>query len=475
MKIILKTLLSVLLILFASCKKLIEILPPANSITTEQTFADSSDASSAISGIYSSMLGSVSLNFLNGVLTIYCGESADELIPFYSGGDDLYANTLLADNAFMLNLWPPAYQYIYQANGVLEGVQASKGISENNKKLFLGEAKFLRSLNYFYLINLFGDVPFVNTTDYHVTSLSARTSKDQIYQQIISDLKGAQSDLPDNYELTANERTRANRWAATSLLARVYLYNHKWDSAELESSLVINATNLFNLNYDLNGVFLNNASLNNEAILQWQTNVRSGGFNATPEGFNFNPNLPPNNNPNYYLSNQLLNAFEPGDQRKVYWVDSTDYNSTIYYYPHKYKIGAAQADPTATPTEYVMVMRLAEQYLIRAEARARQSNLSGALEDLNAIRTRAGLPSFDNNLDQTQIIAAVMQERRIELFAEWGNRWLDLKRTGNVDSVMSVATPLKGQGTTWHSYQQLYPIPITEIHVDPNLTQNSGY
>jgi hypothetical protein len=187
--------------------------------------------------------------------------------------------------------------------------------------------------------------------------------------------------------------------------------------------------------------------------------------------------LPPNNYPYDYLSTALLGAFEANDLRRTAWVDSTVYGSPAitYYFPYKYKIGTAQAIPGATPTEYIMVLRLAEQYLIRAEARAEQNDLTDAIKDLNVIRRRAGLPILSNSLTMTQVLAAVMQERRIEFFAEWGSRWLDLKRTGQVDAVMSIATPLKGQGTVWQSYQQLYPIPHNELNADHNLRQNPGY
>jgi len=427
--------------------------------------------------MYSNMLGMISINFLNGALSAYCGTSADELVPYFSGGNHLYSNSLIFDDGTTPTFWSAPYQYIYQANAILEGLQSSTNVSENAKKLFLGEAKFVRSLCYFYLINLFGDVPYLTSTDYHITSLLPKTSKDQIYQQIISDLKDAQNYLPSDYALTVNERTRANRWAATALLARVYLYTEKWDSAKAQASSVIGQSDLFTLNTDLDGVFLNYGSGNFEAILQWQTNLLSGIFNATPEGNLFNPNAPPNNNPNYFLSDQQLNAFEPGDLRRIHWVDSADYNSTIYFYPHKYKIGSVQKDPNAAATENITVLRLAEQYLIRAEAETHLSDVGSALDDINMIRTRAGLSALDNTTitNQAQAMKAIMQERRVEFFAEGGNRWLDLKRTGSVDSVMTIATPLKGQGTTWQSYQQLYPIPITELNHDPNLTQNAGY
>lgn len=462
----------VLVYLCTSCKKLIAIDPPANTITTTETFADSANASSAIAGLYSKMVTDAS--FMSLQVTVNCGESADELVPY--SPDNFYSNTLLSQYPFVnINFWTPAYQYIYQANAILEGVQSSSGLSTSAKNLFLGEARFLRSLYYFYLVNLFGDVPFISTIDYKSNASAARVSKGQIYQQIISDLKEAQIFLPYDYSISNSDRIRANHWAATALLARVYLYQQQWDSAEVQATSVINNSNLFSLNPNLNSVFLNYVSGNNEAILQWLINSQSSTFNATPEGATFIPNEAPNNLPNYYINSSLLQAFESGDLRKKSWLDSIVYRGTSYFIPFKYKIGSQLAVPNAIPTEYVMVLRLAEQFLIRAEARAEENNITGAISDLNVIRERAGLTDLSPSLSQAQALAAVFQERRIELAAEWGHRWFDLKRAGLVDSVMNIATPLKEQGSVWQSHQQLYPIPFGEIQDDPNLKQNPGY
>jgi hypothetical protein len=123
-------------------------------------------------------------------------------------------------------------------------------------------------------------------------------------------------------------------------------------------------------------------------------------------------------------------------------------------------------------TEYTVVLRLAEQYLIRAEARAQQGNLLDAQADLNIIRSRAGLSDRSiNNVDL--LLTAIMHERQVELFSEWGHRWLDLKRTNTVNAVMSVITPQKGG--TWSSNWAWFPIPQSEIRTNVKLKQNLGY
>jgi hypothetical protein len=121
-----------------------------------------------------------------------------------------------------------------------------------------------------------------------------------------------------------------------------------------------------------------------------------------------------------------------------------------------------------------MVLRLAEQFLIHAEAKVQEGDIPAASLDLNVIRNRAGLPNYTGQSDQPSMLAAIGHERQVELFTEWGDRWFNLIRTGRIDSVMSVVAPQKN--TMWSSHDQsLYPLPATELLNDPNLHQNQGY
>jgi len=173
--------------------------------------------------------------------------------------------------------------------------------------------------------------------------------------------------------------------------------------------------------------------------------------------------------PTFFLSISLLNSFEPGDLRKVTtgtngWLGKNTVGGVDYYYPKKYR-----ARTSSPITEYDIVFRLAEQYLIRAEARVKQNKISEATLDLNMIRNRAGLLNTTAT-DQTSLSLAIQHERQVEMFAEWGNRWLDLKRTGIINSVLA---PTKG--ANWQSTDALYPIPFNEIQINVNLIQNPGY
>ena len=175
----------------------------------------------------------------------------------------------------------------------------------------------------------------------------------------------------------------------------------------------------------------------------------------------------------YYVSKELENDFEMEDQRKAAWFYRDSLQGKPVYQAYNYKTGQAKSSITGTVTEYSVVLRLAEQYLIRAEAQALGNlSLNQAITDLNVIRKRAGLDNLPITLSKNEVTKAIEHEREIELFAEWGHRWFDLKRTGRAHDVLS-AVQIKQPWTG--DYQLLYPIPRSEIITNQNLIQNPGY
>ena len=463
----------IICIILDSCSKLVAVPDPVTTITTEATFSSDATATSALMGIYNDLVTGHSksrgyyLSYANGLITINAGMSADELQKF-GGASSFETNTLTISDFPTFDFWNNPYYNIYQVNSIIEGLTASNGVTAVTLKELRGEAKFLRAFCYFYLVNMYGDVPLPLTSAYATNSNLPRTPVTQIYEQIIADLKDAISLLPEGYSVSGEERTRANKSAANALLARAYLFHQQWAEAEAAANAVIDNSHYQLLN-NLDDVFQANSK---EAILQWQLQQSNDPF-ATQEGLAIlpqnlfpSPNSPITDPPGYYLTTQLLNSFEPGDQRWGAWVDSAIVSGTVYYFPKKYKIKIGEP---YNVREYPMVLRLAEQFLIRAEARAQQNNLSGAISDLNVIRARAGLAGLSSSLTQAQVLSTVIQERRVELFCEWGNRWLDLKRWGQVDAVIAAIKP------TWQTYQKLYPIPSDELINNARLVQNPGY
>lgn len=439
-----------------ACKKFLQIpLPPDNVVSTA-VFADEQTAKAAVAGLYSQMVRS-RLLLANGGLTLFPALTADELYNTAPDAaiDPFTLNAIPANDEETLlgRLWEPAYTAIYHANAVLEGLDRATAISAAGKQQLQGEALLLRAFHYFCLVNLFGDVPLVTTTDYRQNAARPRTATAEVYSQITTDLKKAQDLLSEAYP--SAERVRPNKWAATALLARVYLYRQQWQEAEAAATAVLQS-GVYGLETDLDKVFLAGSK---EAI--WQLRPANSSYN-TAEGNALVPSSP-TQRPAYAVQASLLDAFEPGDNRKSAWLAKNTIAGVDYYYPFKYKVRSG-----TVLTEYNTVLRLAELYLIRAEARAQQEKIPEAQADLNAIRTRAGLPPT-TAADKSSVLTAIEQERRIELLVEWGHRWFDLKRTGRITAVLSAVKP------AWKPTAALYPIPFSEIRRNPALTQNPGY
>ena len=471
LKIFLLLLFGILLLFLHSCKKLVTVPPPESSITTVQSFSSDALAAAAMTGIYYNMINANGDNFFNGAITIYTGTSSDELNFFLRTVQDniqFNDNNLTPVNGRVLNsFWNSAYSIIYSANAVIDGLNSSVNVSDSVKNELTGEAKFVRALCNFYLTNLFGDIPLVNDINWRNSRLLSRTPMQDVYQQIVSDLLDAQHKLAVGFSTSKGQRIIPTKWAASALLARVYLYLQHWADAEEQSNAVISNTALFSLAPALKNVFKPNSS---EAIWQLQQSNTTATYNATNEGYRIIP-YDATSRPFIYLTDTLVKSFELNDKRRSDWIDSTIYNSITYYYPKKYITGSSQSMPGGAYDEYYMVLRLAEQYLIRSEARAQQNKLPEAVSDLNEIRFRAGLQSYSGPAnDRDSIIKAIMIERQVEFFAEWAHRWFDLKRWNAADEILKL-----NKGANWQTTDQLYPIPSRELQSDPNLTQNSGY
>lgn len=450
-------------LLLVSCEDWLEIEEPNTMIVSSEVFENDESAQSAMQGIYNQLYqASFSAGWL-GSVSVLSELSSDNLEPIRSNSFVLmqyHQHDLQANNSYNQNLWDGAYNIIYMANALLEGLGNSH-ISPEVAKRLEGEGRFVRAFTYFYLVNLYGDVPLVLTTDYRRNAAAKRTPAAEIYQHILDDLEISIEFLEADYIM--GERTYVNRYAAMALLARVHLYLGNWSLAETYSSEVIAQSSLYDLINDYDQIFLANSQ---EAI--WQLSPLGSGtiLTNTNEGsvFIINPIIP---SLSYVkLSMDFVDGLEPGDRRRMHWVK---YHEGIEaYYAFKYKV----QNSTDALTEYSMVLRLAEQYLIRAEARAQQNNLSGAIADLDKIRERAGLDllSVTNpGISQEALLNEILKERRHELFTEWGHRWLDLKRTGKAEDVLAPNNP------NWNSTDKLYPIPEEELMRNPNLIQNPGY
>ncbi|HWW41306.1 RagB/SusD family nutrient uptake outer membrane protein, partial [Pedobacter sp.] len=210
------------------CKKFIEVGAPVTSVNGENVYTDDANAISAVTGIFTKMSNS---NFtLN--LSLFPALSVDDfkLSSLDNTAYDVYnQNSLISNYGSTTDLWNSTYNYIYLANAGIEGLNKSNTITPSVKQRLQGEVYFTRAFCYFYLVNLYGNVPLALGTDYTVNIKLSRTDIQTVYQQIIADLLQAKSLLDDSYVdgsllKSTTERVRPNRMAVNALLSRVYLF-----------------------------------------------------------------------------------------------------------------------------------------------------------------------------------------------------------------------------------------------------------
>jgi hypothetical protein len=475
-------------VLLASCTKLSDVPPPDNASTGATVYQEDATAIAVLSGIYGELASGVIAGGSSGI-SFLTGLSGDELKlvspAFNENLERYYTNNISPELDEFDGLWSSMYRQIHTINSAIEGLSYATKLTPSVKQQLEGEALFMRAFFHFYLVNLYGDVPLVLTSDYRQNIKQSRTPTEEVYQQIVEDLRTAEtllspyflgSDLQQN----TDERVRPTKWAATAFLSRVYLYQRDWVNAEIKATEILQNTTDFQLS-NLSKSFLKN---NTEAVWQLMSiepglNTVDGRIYIPTYGFDyFHPAA---------LSESLVNEFEANDQRKVLWTNIDP--SSGWYFAYKYKKDETyEPDPAYEPEEYLMVLRLAEMYLVRAEARIQSGNLEEGILDINQLRIRASKPAPDNlpilanGLDKESALRALEHERRVEFFTEWGHRWLDLKRwtayanpaVSRIDEIMPDAAISKG--SEWQSSDKFFPIPFEDLRLNPNLNpQNPGY
>jgi len=441
---------------FWGCDNFVDVAIPDSQLTGDVVFEDVNTANAALADIYSKLRDSGMLTGSSNGSASNLGLYADELYYYGASNENslfVFNNTLLPNTSLVAQFWNESYQQIYCVNALLAGCEQSKSLGMADKNQLIGEASFVRALVHFYLVNLYGDVPYISVTDYETNRLAPRVAVATVYASIIADLNRAIALLPENY--LSVDRVRPNRSAALALLARVYLYRGNWAEASNAASAVLNNP-LYVWENNIDKTFLKEC----KATI-WQFMPKTAGNNTEEGALFIFKSVPPTF---AGLRPELYQSFAGNDLRKTHWIGSVTDGKSTWYHPFKYK----QKTTAATSVEYSIVLRLAEQYLIRAEARARQGELTGAKEDLNVVRKTAGLTNT-TAVTADEIVAAVMQERKFELFTEYGHRFFDLKRSGTLDATLPVVKP------GWNKTDALWPIPEKELLANPNLTPNPGY
>lgn len=450
-----------ILILFftnVSCDSFVDIEFPESQLTGMSVFENETTADAAMANIYANIRDYGLLTGTQFGLSHHLAVYTDEMEYFgdtSNPGFYFYNNSLLASSPQISEYWNISYSQIYAANAVIEGVGSSVSLSQEQYDRLKGEALFVRALLHFYLANLYGDIPYVTTTDYLINSEVNKIAVTEIYSKALTDLEESIDLLGESYHTT--DRARPNKFTAMALKARIFLYTEEWAGAEEMASEILNNSVLYNVQNNLEIVFLKDSE---ETI--WQLPPATDGH-GTHEAVTFTVfSGPPTLSA---LTESIINSFNAADLRKIHWIGEASDGNVVWYYPHKYK----QTGVGPSFEEASIIFRLPEIYLIRAEARANTGNLAGAKSDLNTIRTRAGLDE-STATNQQEILEEIYTERKLEFFTELGHRFFDLKRSGKIDEILSVLKP------GWNSTDKLFPIPQGELIKNPNLLpQNPGY
>ncbi|WP_369769557.1 RagB/SusD family nutrient uptake outer membrane protein [Flavobacterium sp. WC2416] len=448
-------LLAIMVFSLDACESFTEVDRPQSQLTGSSVYENAATATAALSDIYASLRdrGIASGNAQG--LSILMGSYSDELQVYSNDSHvtNFYKHNVLGSDPSVSQLWSNSYSQIYAANALIERLPNSI-IDNESKNQILGEALFLRAYLHFQLANLFGDIPYITTTDYSLNRIALKSAPHQVYQSAINDLLVAHNLLGETDP--SGERIRANKALATALLARIYLYTEDWSNAELASQQMIDNP-MYSIPDNLTETFLKDSP-----SVIWSLHPGLAGNNTSDAQILIFTSGPP---PFAAVSPSLLAAFETGDNRKSQWLGKITNGTNTWYYPFKYR----QNTNTGTSEEYTIVFRIEEQYLIRAEARAHLNKVSGAQMDLNTIRNRAGL-SNTTAATEGDLITAILHERQVEFFMEQGHRWFDLRRTNLANMIIGGLKP------AWQDTHVLLPLPESELLLNSNLQpQNPGY
>lgn len=454
LKILFIIIISFFLKIAIACEKLVEVEIPNNQITTGQLFEDVQTANAALAGLYAGLRDNspVAGNQAGELFGSYTDDLDSYATTSVNGIFDIYRNQQIAANPTIYSYWSSAYQNIYTANAIVEGVENSSSISENEKDRIKGEALLMRSILYLYLQQIFGDIPYPVTTNYQVNQTLPKTTSSEVLARLESDLSLSMNLLKDDYRNA--ERIYPNKKAAQLMLAKIYMIQYRWNDAEAVLKSIVQSP-LYQFENNITKVFQKTGT-----HILWQLKPKNPG-DPTKEAMNYYfINAAPTN---YALAQDLVNSFSNGDLRKQNWMAVVSFNGNTWFRADKYK------NRTNNSTEYSIVFRLEEVYLLLAEALVQQNKLLEALPYVNATRLRAGLSALTGTTTQPALLNEIILENRKEFFTEMGHRFFDLKRTNRLNTLITVKP-------NWKSYHNLWPLPQQELLLNSNLNpQNTGY
>lgn len=468
---IIRSILFVLALAASACQESFLEVDPQQSLDSNKAIQDLPTLRAAISGVYSSLQSS---NLYGRTLYVIPDLMADNTFISRANANRYTAHNedrVIATDGFYTGTWNQAYLVIANATRVSQGIDNVQFSSTEAPEAenIRGEALTLRALTYFNLVRMFAQpynfsagaahlgVPLVVEIKQGETLALPRATVAEVYTAMVDDLTRS---IP---LLTLKKNGRINADFAKGLLAKVYLYMGRWADAERLATEVIDGKK-FKL-YDQNNFVASwSAAFGSESLFEvvntTDDNAGTDNLGYFYEQAGYGDGL---------ATEELYNLYSDTDARRGV-IEKGKRNQANgenpAYIIHKYPKGASTRD------DNMKVMRLAEVYLIRAEARAEQSNEAGALEDLNLIAKRCDPNATDIAASGQALIDAILLERRKELAFE-GDRLYDLLRRG-LTYTKYQSTTVSRQVTAPND-RLIGPIPQREIDANPNVTQNPGY
>ena len=448
------TLLLLLLLLAApACRQVLEP-EPVDLLVDELALNEPSDVGNVQTGLYSAFRGMAAP-------LVVAGDFTADLV-LHRGTFTLYrelvTKQIRPSNGAVSELWERIYNVAYAANFILERLPTVSGVPAQQRREVTATARFLRGYAYFIGAYTYGGIPLATTTSVATNRNIPRSTREEVLAFVLEDYQAALADLPEE----PSGPGFAGKNAVRAALARYYLYARDWTQAEQYATQVINSGK-YTLDENYEDVVLKDFP--REAILEV-------GYTLTDDP----------GTADFGLNNLFLGRREviPSNQAVLALLssESGERVNTLGFDPNQLggvdngwsvlKYGTADEE-----NNNIYVFRLAEMYLIRAEARANRNNIAGtgsATDDLNVLRARAKAPLVNGVSSQAAMLRLVEQERLYELAYE-GHRWYDLVRTGRAQTVLSAFSP------NWQDIYEVWPIPLGETQRNPALKndQNPGY
>lgn len=441
-----------------SCSDLLD-KEPISSFSADGFYKTTSDAQAGVYGIYDAAQSVFRTNFA------YWGEGRADNVQTAQSGEGLQLLQNNLDESIASAYWGSLYDMINRANYAIKYIPDIFEEGNETGTQLVGEARALRALAYFYLVRIWGDVPLILEPYQSIEQdiFISRTDKQLVLAAIEEDLTYAAQNCREKF---GNDRDRImfTKGSANALLTHVYMWQHKYDEAIGSSSLVLNnplyalVTNMD----DWGKIFTNSYSAESIFEVAYDENETNSlrVLYAIGSYAIFTP------------SEKFKSSYEEGDKRidYVYDVTLTD-PKAIWKFLGK---GLNDEDPTPSK-QNIVLMRLADIMLLRAEAfnkKGGEQNQLEALGLLNTIRSRAGLVEFETVAAAEEMYgdleSAILHERSIELCFE-GHRWFDLVRTGKAIATMQPINGLSDERNL------VWPISINSLRKNPNLVQNDYY